>query len=85
MCNAGECVAQANIPQPSTAKPKWSKWSDYGRCQNGCIQDSLGYQRRTRFCIYPSNSPAGSTCHGPAYQVSSAIICHNDELSSSLS
>lgn len=69
VCHAGECVAQANVPQPSKAKPEWTKWSDYGRCENGCIQDSLGYQRRTRFCIYPSNSPAGSTCHGPAYQV----------------
>ena len=33
----------------------------------------LGYETRTRFCIYPAQAPAGSGCHGPAYQVRTCI------------
>jgi len=73
VCHEGECATKPHVPQASTAKPKWSKWSDYGRCENGCIENSLGYETRTRFCIYPAQAPAGSGCHGPAYQVRTCI------------
>lgn len=48
--------------------PKWSQWSGFGPCENNCISGSAGAQSRTRYCIYPSQAPAGSGCPGPAIQ-----------------
>ena len=79
VCHEGICQAKPNVPEPSPDMPKWSPWSQYDSCQSGCILStsgpfqgpSQGYQKRSRFCIYPPQAPAATAggCPGPAIQV----------------
>ena len=72
VCIEGRCVAKPqDIPSTSNARPKWSSWSRFGQCISGCIESSVGVEKRTRTCIYPDQAPAATVggCFGRGIEV----------------
>uniref|UniRef100_A0A182IN76 Uncharacterized protein n=1 Tax=Anopheles atroparvus TaxID=41427 RepID=A0A182IN76_ANOAO len=74
-CHGGKCVKQKK--KPTNATPGgWSEWMD-GDCISGCLEQSRGYQRRTRRCDNPPPVNTDQGCEGVALDVA---VCDDQPL-----
>uniref|UniRef100_A0A453YZI8 Peptidase M12B domain-containing protein n=1 Tax=Anopheles gambiae TaxID=7165 RepID=A0A453YZI8_ANOGA len=74
-CKGGTCTKQKK--KPSNIIPGgWSEWKDE-ECVSGCLEQSMGYKRRTRRCDNPPPVNTDQGCEGVAFDVA---ICDDGKL-----
>nr|CAH7759323.1 unnamed protein product [Callosobruchus chinensis] len=62
-CEGGECVKKS-LPRPVSTRPGgWGPWKQ-GECQSGCIEKSMGYSIKRRFCNNPKPLNSDEGCVG---------------------
>ncbi|VEN34120.1 unnamed protein product [Callosobruchus maculatus] len=62
-CEGGECVKKT-LPKPISSKPGgWGPWKQ-GECLSGCLEKSVGYSIKRRFCNNPKPLNSDEGCLG---------------------
>ncbi|XP_053693968.1 A disintegrin and metalloproteinase with thrombospondin motifs adt-2-like [Sabethes cyaneus] len=74
-CIGGSCVKQKKKPV-SIVKGGWSEW-DNGDCNSGCLEQSKGFQERSRKCDNPKPVNTDDGCEGTSVDV---VLCDDEKL-----
>ncbi|CAH1981328.1 unnamed protein product [Acanthoscelides obtectus] len=66
-CEGGDCI-EKTLPKPFSSKPGgWGPWKR-GECQSGCIEKSMGYSIKRRFCNNPKPVNSDEGCVGSSME-----------------
>ncbi|XP_052895522.1 A disintegrin and metalloproteinase with thrombospondin motifs adt-2-like [Anopheles moucheti] len=74
-CEGGNCIKQKKKPT-YIVQGGWSEWMDE-ECVSGCLEQSMGYKRRTRHCDNPAPVNTDQGCEGVALDIA---ICDDGKL-----
>lgn len=67
-CYGGECVFHKPDNPPKVVPGGWGPWKK-SSCTSGCIEKSLGYQTKQRYCSNPVPVNTDQGCEGSSYTV----------------
>ncbi|CAH0551239.1 unnamed protein product [Brassicogethes aeneus] len=77
-CYGGDCVTKQ--PKPVKIVPGgWSAWKP-ATCSSGCVEKSLGYQMKKRFCNNPTPVNTDEGCEGSSIEFG---LCYDGNLCTS--
>ncbi|XP_055596194.1 A disintegrin and metalloproteinase with thrombospondin motifs adt-2-like [Uranotaenia lowii] len=74
-CVGGSCQKQKKKPI-DVVKGGWSPWINED-CNSGCLEDSKGFQQRSRKCDNPKPINTDAGCEGSSFDV---IVCDDEQL-----
>lgn len=76
-CRGGECTSKVP-PKPIQVTPGgWGPWKE-GVCSSNCIEKSVGFLSRQRFCNNPTPVNTDKGCEGDSYET---VLCNDNNVS----
>ncbi|KAJ8925540.1 hypothetical protein NQ315_009380 [Exocentrus adspersus] len=75
-CYGGNCVSKQPPKPVKTIPGGWGPWK-VGICNSGCIEKSVGYQKKHRFCNNPAPVNTDEGCEGPSVEFG---LCNDNKI-----